>query len=260
MDELELKTFLDEKALEYEQKRFIESDPISIPHHFAQKEDIEIAAFLVASIAWGKREMIIKNGNRLMQMMDERPHQFLMESSRQEWQHFHTFVHRTFNSRATLYFLNAIKDIYQNHNGLEAVFSNGYSHEQSIHGALLHFRNAFLLNDFDREFASSHVANVAKNSACKRINMFLRWMVRDSKRGVDFGLWKDIPTSALMIPLDLHSGGVSRKLGLLTRKQDDWKSVAELTNKLRLMDANDPIKYDFALFGLGVFERFQHEQ
>lgn len=260
MDELELKTFLDEKALEYEQKRFIESDPISIPHHFAQKEDIEIAAFLVASIAWGKREMIIKNGNRLMQMMDERPHQFLMESSRQEWQHFHTFVHRTFNSRATLYFLNAIKDIYQNHNGLEAVFSNGYSHEQSIQGALLHFRNAFLLNDFDREFASSHVANVAKNSACKRINMFLRWMVRDSKRGVDFGLWKDIPTSALMIPLDLHSGGVSRKLGLLTRKQDDWKSVAELTNKLRLMDANDPIKYDFALFGLGVFERFQHEQ
>ncbi len=259
MDELALKAFLDEKALEYEQKRFIESDPISIPHRFDQKEDIEIAAFLVASIAWGKREMIIKNGNRLMAMLDERPHQFLMESSRTEWQHINTFVHRTFNSKATLYFLNALKDIYQNHNGLEALFNTGYQHEQTIQSALLHFRNNFLLNDYDREFASSHVANVAKNSACKRINMFLRWMVRDSKRGVDFGLWKNIPTSALMIPLDLHSGGVSRKLSLLSRKQDDWKSVLELTAKLRLMDANDPIKYDFALFGLGVFERFQHE-
>lgn len=260
MDELDLKAFLDEKALEYEQKQFIESDPISIPHRFTQKEDIEISAFLVASIAWGKREMIIKNGNRLMQMMDERPHQFLMESSRAEWQHFNTFVHRTFNSTATLYFLNALKEIYQNYNGLEDVFNKGYLHEQTIQGSLLHFRKTFLLLDLDREFASSHVANVAKNSACKRINMFLRWMVRDANRGVDFGLWKDIPASALMIPLDLHSGGVSRKLGLLTRKQDDWKSVVELTNKLRLMDANDPIKYDFALFGLGVFERFQHEQ
>ena len=257
INQIDIKEFLDEKADLYEQKSFIESDPISIPHQFTTKEDIEIAAFMVASIAWGKRTIIINNGNRLMKMMDYQPHQFLIDSTDKDFEQFSSFVHRTFSSIATVYFLKSLRNIYLNHNGLEAIFKSGFQQHQNIAGTLEYFRTHFLALDENRDFAKSHVPNILKNSACKRLNMFLRWMVRDNGRGVDFGLWRDIPTSKLMIPLDLHSGGVSRKLGILTRRYDDWKAVDELTSVLRNYDSHDPIKYDYALFGLGVFEHFQ---
>lgn len=256
MHKTELKEFLDEKAELYERKSFIESDPIIIPHLFTKKEDIEIAAFMAASIAWGKRTMIIKNGERLMQMMDNQPHDFILNASPSDYKRFEPFVHRTFSGQTTIYFIKSLQNIYLNHNGLEAVFTKGYNKQQSIEGALAHFRNHFIFDPNTNPEQLRQVPNVEKNSACKRLNMFLRWMVREKRRGVDFGLWKQIPQSQLMVPLDLHSGGVSRKLGLLKRNQDDWKSVLELTQALREFDSEDPIKYDYALFGLGVFEKF----
>ncbi len=256
----DIKLFLDEKADLYENKGFIESDPISIPHQFTQKEDIEIAAFLAASIAWGKRTMIIKNGERLMKMMDYQPHQFIINSTDNDFEQFRTFVHRTFSAQTTIYFLKALRHIYLNKNGLEAIFNKGFQASGTIDGTLAYFRTQFMFETEGREAAKSHVPNVEKNSACKRLNMFLRWMVRESGRGVDFGIWKEIPKSQLMIPLDLHSGGVSRKIGILGRRYDDWKAVEELTSVLRSFDATDPIKYDYALFGLGVFERFQNDE
>lgn len=255
----DIKSFLDEKVALYENRFFIESDPISIPHQFSKKEDIEISAFLIASIAWGKRSMIIRNGERLMKMMDFEPYQFLINSSDSDFDRFELFVHRTFSGQVSIYFLKSLKNIYLHNDGLEGVFSSGYLQESTVEGALRYFRIRFLEPEDNRDLVQSHVPNVLKNSACKRLNMFLRWMVRDNNKGVDFGLWKNIPASKLMIPLDLHSGGVSRKLGILTRQYDDWKAVKELTAILCGFDGNDPIKYDFALFGLGVFERFQNE-
>ncbi len=252
----ELKEFLDEKTELYERKSFIESDPITIPHLFTKKEDIEIAAFMAASIAWGKRAMIIKNGERLMQMMEHQPHNFILNASANDYKRFESFVHRTFSSETTIYFLKSLQNIYKNHNGLEAIFTEGYNKHQTIEGTLSHFRKHFIFDPNTNPEQLRQVPNVEKNSACKRLNMFLRWMVREKRRGVDFGLWKSIPQSQLMIPLDLHSGSVARKLGLLNRNQDDWKSVLELTLALRDFDQEDPIKYDYALFGLGVFEKF----
>jgi uncharacterized protein (TIGR02757 family) len=249
----ELKDFLDEKLELYNKPSFIEHDPISIPHKFSHKEDIEIAAFFSATIAWGQRPTIIKNANRLMDLMDDEPYKFIINSKKKDWKRFAGFVHRTFQYADAIYFVQSLQNIYRNHGGLENVFS--LKSKKDVKMGIVHFREIFLgINPQAR--TAKHIANVEKNASAKRINMFLRWMVRNDKRGVDFGIWNTISPSLLYCPLDLHSGRVARKLGLLTRQQDDWKAVNELTLNLRTLDTKDPVKYDLALFGLGAFEKF----
>ena len=245
----EVRKLLDKAVGLYNHVDFIENDPIQIPHRFTQKEDIEIAGFLSASIAWGQRKSIIKNANLLMDLMDNSPYQFLMEEK--EFVRFNRFVHRTFNGIDCRFFLNSLKNIYQNYGGLEQVFTDGFQKNETIFGALHHFRNLFLNMPHEAR-SRKHLSDVTTNSAAKRLNMFLRWMVRKDEQEVDFGLWKNMPMSALMLPLDVHTGDVGRALGLISRKQNDWKTVEEITAILRTFDENDPIKYDFALFGMGV--------
>jgi len=254
MKRSELKAFLDEKVIKYNRPEFIEKDPIQIPHQFSKKEDIEIAGFLTATIAWGKRELIIKSAYKLMSLLEYSPHQFIMEGSNSDWERFETFYYRTFSSVDCLYFIKALSHIYKHHNGLENVFTKGYE-TGNIKEALRYFRKVFL--SFGSETRThKHVANIDKGASAKRINMFLRWMVRNDKNGVDFGLWSSISTKELLLPLDLHTGNVSRKLGLLQRKQNDMKALDELMIHLKEFDSNDPVKYDYALFGLGIEENF----
>ncbi len=254
MTKKELKDFLDEKAVIYERADFIESDPIQIPHRFSMKEDIEIAAFLSSIIAWGKREMIIKNANRMMELMGNSPFDFIMSHSEDDLADFEGFVHRTFNAEDFKFFIRSLKNIYSNHNGLEAVLKpkpENNNYQLAIHD----FKQIFFeIGHLPR--TKKHISDPVKGSAAKRINMFLRWMVRDAKKGVDFVLWKSHNTGNLHCPLDVHTGNVARKLKILTRKQNDWKAITELDVTLRKFDKNDPVKYDFALFGLGVFEKF----
>ena len=250
----DLHNFLEEKHDQYNRPEFIESDPISIPHQFSRKEDIEISGFLTATIAWGNRKMIIRNANRLMGLMDRAPFDFIQNSTEDDLRVFENFVHRTFNGIDLVYFLKSLRYIYQNHGGLETIFSN-QAGSLGLKEAITSFHNLFFKLEHQNR-TRKHIANPEKNSAAKRINMFLRWMVRNDNRGVDFGIWKNIPTEKLLCPLDVHSGNVARKLGLLTRNANDWKAVEELTVSLRQFDGTDPVKYDFALFGLGVFEKF----
>lgn len=251
----ELKLFLDEKVAWYNHPRFIDTDPISIPRQFSRKEDIEIAGFLAATIAWGQRPTIIRNSNRLMELMEQQPYAFLMESSDADFDRFAGFVHRTFNEVDCRYFMKALRDIYRDFGGLEKLFGTAFDETGNMKETIARFREIFLSFDAEKR-TGKHVANPLKGSSAKRINMYLRWMVRNAKGGVDFGLWNAIPASALMMPLDVHSGRVGRSLGLLSRKQNDWRAVDELTSALRAFDPADPVKYDFALFGLGVFEKF----
>ncbi len=248
--------FLEEKYHRYNHPDFIENDPISIPHRFSRKEDIEISAFLVATIAWGQRPVIIRNGNRLVENMDLAPHDFVVNATGKELDRFNTFVHRTFNGIDCRYFLQRLAAAYREEGGLEPVFVRGVGKDSTdTCAAILGFRNWFFGAEHEKR-TQKHVPNPSKGSSSKRLNMFLRWMVRNDNRGVDFGLWKGIGTDQLSIPLDVHTGNVARKLGLLSRRQNDWKAVQELDNELRKYDATDPVKYDFALFGLGVFEGF----
>lgn len=251
---LEIKRLLDSRVLQYNSVDFIDSDPIQIPHRFSKKEDIEIAGFLTATISWGQRKSIINNAKTLMNMLDDSPYEFLMEAGNSDWERVNRFVHRTFNGTDCLYFLKSLKNIYTNFDGLEAVFTNGYVIGNTIFASFIHFRKIFLLIPHDNH-VTKHISDVSANSAAKRLNMFLRWMVRSDENEVDFGLWKNIPTAALMLPLDVHTGDVARAYGLLNRKQNDWKAVEEITAVLRQFDPVDPIKYDFALFGIGVFEK-----
>ncbi len=254
MTKAELKEFLDEKVLQYNTPEFITSDPIQIPHTFSKKEDIEIAAFLTATIAWGNRKSIIKNATRMMELLDNSPYDFILHHSKDDLDRFQGFVHRTFNETDLSFFTQSLKSIYTKHNGLEGVFSK-YTKENNLQMAISQFKQVF----FEIEHPSrttKHISDPLKGSAAKRINMFLRWMVRDGSTGVDFGIWKTISPSLLSCPLDVHSGNVARKLGLLTRKQNDAKALSELDESLRGLDPKDPSKYDFALFGLGVFEGF----
>ena len=250
----ELKTFLDEKVNLYNHPKFIESDPIQIPHQFSKKEDIEIAGFLTATIAWGNRKSIITNANRMMDLLDHSPFEFIMQHLDSDLERFDGFIHRTFNNEDLKQFIKSLNHIYTTHKGLEDVFAKHaerYSLQQSIHK----FKTLF----FDvphLERTKKHVSDPVKNSAAKRINMYLRWMVRNDNNGVDFGLWNSLSPAQLSCPLDVHSGNVARKLGLLKRKQNDGKALAELDKALRRLDPTDPVKYDFALFGLGVFEGF----
>lgn len=254
MDIKEVKQLLDEKYLEYNKSEFfIATDPIQIPKCFEEKEDIEIAGFLAASLAWGQRPTIIKKCKELMQLMDYAPHMFLMQAEDTDYKRFQTFKHRTFNGYDCVYFLKSLANIYRNHSGLEHIFTQAYLKYQDMFEVLREWYTIFTSLPAEPRVLR-HVANVEKGSAAKRINMFLRWMVRHDGE-VDFGLWKNIPTSALLIPLDIHTGNVSRQLGLLTRNQNDRKAVEELTSQLRKFDPVDPIRYDFALFGLGAFEK-----
>jgi uncharacterized protein (TIGR02757 family) len=250
-DYKDLKLFLDSKVELFNQPEFIDKDPISIPHLFSKKEDIEIAGFLSATIAWGNRTMILRNAKRLMEMMNFAPFDFVLNFSANDLKPFEKFVHRTFNVVDLEYFLWSLKNIYQQHGGLEKVFEM----ESGIKDAIINFRNIFFELDYPLR-TSKHIANPDKNSSAKRLNMFLRWMVRNDDKGVDFGIWKTIKPFQLYCPLDIHSGRMARQLGLLQRKQNDWKAVEELTSELRLFDPEDPVKYDYALFGMGVNNSF----
>ncbi len=245
-----VKLLLDNALDCYLAPEFIQDDPIQIPHRFTAKEDIEIAGLLSATIAWGQRKSIIKNGKRIVELMGEEPHRFVLDHSASDLKQFSGFVHRTFNSGDLTLFIQRLKDIYTNRGGLESVFAAGYS-RNGIEGALANFRSIFLSGIEDNHL-KKHVADVTTGSACKRVNMFLRWMVRTSDEGVDFGIWDKIPASALHIPLDVHTANASRLLGILSRKQNDWRAVVELTGVLRSFSADDPIKYDFALFYIGL--------
>ncbi|MBA6153612.1 TIGR02757 family protein [Gelidibacter maritimus] len=254
MKKEELKEFLDAKVIKYNHPRFIESDPIQIPHQFSKKEDIEIAGFLTATISWGNRKSIINNANKMMALLDQSPFDFIKNHQPSDLQKLRPFVHRTFNEDDFIQFVKSLNHIYENHDGLEAVFYK-YSEKISMQYAIHQFKKHF----FEAEHlprSTKHVSDPLKNSAAKRINMYLRWMVRDDNNGVDFGIWKSLTPAQLSCPLDVHSGNVARSLGLLKRKQNDAKALNELDTALRTMDKDDPVKYDFALFGLGVFEGF----
>ena len=250
----EIKEFLDEKVELYNRPSFIEPDPISIPHRYSKKEDIEIAGFLAATIAWGNRKMILRNAALMMALLDDSPFDFIMNSDEHDIERIEGFVHRTFNSADLIYFLKALKYIYLKKGGLENIF-NEYSTTGTLQQAIHELKNIFFDLPHNRR-TERHISDPFKGSAAKKLNMFLRWMVRKDNRGVDFGMWKRIDQASLYIPLDLHSGNTARRLGLLKRKLNDWKAVEELTEVLRLFDPSDPVKYDFALFGLGVNEKF----
>lgn len=239
----EVKNFLDESVEKYNHTSFIEDDPISIPHQFNKKEDIEIIAFIVAIIAWGNRRSIIKSGNTLMEIMEHQPHAFILNYTPFEYD----FVHRTFNSVDLDFFFRSLKNIYENHGGLETVFNKNLSAQQRI----VQFRNVFLEVPHESR-SQKHLANPMKGSSAKRINMYLRWMIRKDKKGVDFGLWKEHKISSLYVPLDVHTANSARALGLITRKANDWKSLEELMQHLQSFCPEDPCKYDYALFGLSA--------
>lgn len=254
MTQKELLQFLDEKVIAYNNPQFLNTDPIQIPHLFTRKEDIEISAFLTATIAWGNRKSIINNAHKLMDMMDQSPYDFIINHTDNDLDTLENFVHRTFNGIDLSFFIQSLKNIYTNHKGLEGVFTK-FQEKKSLQPTISKFKEVFFELPHETR-TTKHVSDPLKGSAAKRINMFLRWMVRDASANVDFGLWKHIHPSKLSCPLDVHSGNVARKLGLLTRKQNDAKALAELDKNLRKLDPLDPVKYDFALFGLGVFEKF----
>ena len=254
MNKTELKEFLEDKVIQYNTLDFIESDPIQIPHQFYLKEDIEISAFLTATIAWGNRKMIINNSKRMMEMLGNSPFDFIMEHNDIQLEKLDTFVHRTFNSDDFKTFVKALQHIYTTYNGLEMAFAKNQQ-PLSMQLSIAEFKKLFF-EIAHQPRTMKHISDPMQGSAAKRLNMFLRWMVRQDNKGVDFGIWKSISPALLSCPLDVHSGNVARKLGLLTRKQNDGIALAELDAALRKLDANDPVKYDFALFGLGVFEGF----
>ena len=248
----ELKDLLEHKFNLYNSTNFIIEDPISIPHLYNQKEDIEIISFLISIISWGNRKSIIKSGNKLTEILGSSPIDFIMRFKERDLKKI-DFVHRTFNKFDLIYFLKSLKNIYKNHDGLENVFSKNLN-DEFMYNNISNFRKIFFSLNHEKR-TEKHISNPKKNSACKRINMFLRWMVRNDGV-VDFGIWKKIKPSMLSCPLDVHTGNIGRKLNLISRKQNDLKTVLELDKKLRLFDKNDPVKYDYALFGMGVYEKF----
>ncbi len=250
----ELKAFLDLKVEQYNHPSFLESDPIQIPHAYTKKEDIEISAFLTATISWGNRKSIITNAKKMMLLLEESPYDFVMNYKNEDLLRFDGFVHRTFNSEDLSFFIQSMHNIYKNKGGLEPIFKTNIKNN-SLQPAIAAFKKVFFEIPHQKR-TTKHISDPLQGSAAKRINMFLRWMVRNSSAGVDFGIWKTIPAAYLSCPLDVHSGNVARKLKLLKRKQNDAKALAELDENLRKLDPLDPVKYDFALFGLGVFEKF----
>ena len=254
MNRKELKSFLEFKVEEFNQPKFISSDPVQIPHRYSKKEDIEISGFLTATIAWGNRKSIINNASGLMEMLDDAPYDFVLNHQKKDLEKISTFVHRTFNGIDMCYFMQSLQNIYTKHHGMENLFFLSATKE-SLQPAIHHFKEVFFELKHPAR-TTKHISDPFKNSAAKRINMYLRWMVRNDQKGVDFGLWKSLSPAQLSCPLDVHSGNVARKLGLLSRKQNDAKALAELDRNLRALDPMDPVKYDFALFGLGAIEKF----
>ena len=252
MNKTELSDFLNEKAEYYETLDFIDSDPIQIPHLFSKKEDIEIAGFLASTIAWGQRPTIIKNATFLMENMDMAPHDFIQNFKVEDLSSFEGFKHRTFNFEDLKHFFFSLQNLYQNHGGLENAFSQA---PDNMALNISKFKKLFFAIPHPSR-TQKHVSDPLKGSAAKRLNMYLRWMVRSDQKGVDFGIWKKLSPANLYLPLDVHTGNVSKKLGILKRKQSDWKALEEIMDTLKKLDPIDPVKYDFALFGLGVFEGF----
>lgn len=251
MNPSDLKSFLDEKADQYNHPSFIENDPIQIPHRFSLKQDIEISGFLTATISWGNRKSIINDAEKMLNFMGNSPYDFVLNFTRKDLAKLEEkAIHRTFNSEDLKAFLRNLQGIYRQYDSLEPLFLLN-NEETNFYHALERFRNEFLKNN-EQHRSRKHISSTYKNSSAKRLIMFLRWMVRDDKRGVDFGVWKNLNPKFLSVPLDVHTGNISRKLNLIQRKQNDWKTVEELDLVLRKFNAEDPAKYDFALFGLGV--------
>ena len=245
------KALLDHYLAQYNRPTFIESDPICIPHLFSSKQDIEIAAFFAAIFSWGQRKTIINKSRELLKLMDDSPYQFIKDHKPKDRLRFSQFVHRTFQYTDTIYFLTFLQKHYQTYDSLEELFAG----HPDMKSTLTHFHESFFSLPSAPRRTRKHVATPARNSTCKRLNMFLRWMVRSDRQGVDFGIWKRLTPSQLMIPLDVHVERIARRLHLLRRKQRDWMATEELTGALRMFDKDDPVKYDFALFSMGVLER-----
>lgn len=245
-----LKTLLDEAYDRFARPRFIQDDPIQVPRAFSRREDAEVIGFLTATIAWGQRKTIIANSWKLARLMEERPFDFVMNADAADLKHVSGFVHRTFNGEDLRHFVRGLRHVYANHGGIEQAFLD-HDAIGDMGLAIARFKQRFF-EPAHQPRTRKHVADPSKGSNAKRINMYLRWMVRPDDRGVDLGLWKRMKPSDLMVPLDVHTGRVARELGLLTRGQDDWKAVEELTAALREFDRSDPVKYDIALFGLGI--------
>ncbi|MEG1622852.1 MAG: TIGR02757 family protein [Alistipes sp.] len=251
MERSELRDLLEALYDKYNRTEFIELDPISVPHQFSEPEDQEIAGFLVATIAWGNRTSIVRNGFRMMQYMDNAPADFVRHASAKELQALSAFVHRTFSGADFCDFVRALRSMDTRFGGLGAFFESRYALHGALPAVLDEFRQAFFAEDHASR-CEKHLSSVTRGAACKRLNMYLRWMVRRDDRGVDFGLWRSIPMSALYIPLDLHAGNMARALGLLSRPQNDWRAVVQTTEALRAFDPTDPVRYDYSLFGAGV--------
>jgi uncharacterized protein (TIGR02757 family) len=250
------KAYLDGYVVRFNTPDFIPADPVSIPHLFHRLQDQEIIGFWVSMLAWGQRKTILNNAHRLIDLLDGAPYQFITQHEEQDRARFAHFKHRTFQYTDTLYFLEFLQWYYRQHDSLEDAFARFLPADApTIEPALVGFHDLFFSLPDAPQRTRKHVATPARNSSCKRLNMFLRWMVRQDEQGVDFGHWQRIRPAQLMIPLDVHVERVARRLGLIQRTQCDWKTVVELTANLRKMDPQDPVKYDFALFGLGVLEK-----
>lgn len=248
-----IQKLLDQKVKQYNNIKFIEEDPISIAHLFTKKQDIEIAGFFAATFSWGNRTTIIQKSKELLQRMDNDPFNFCTQYQEKDLKKLAGFAHRTFNETDLLYFIKFFKRHYTHHKSLEtAFFKKNYNVEQALH----HFQTYFFSLEDAPKRTKKHIASPINGSTCKRLNMFLRWMVRQDKQGVDFGIWKSIAPSALIMPVDIHVARVSRSLGIIKRKQTDWQTAIELTNYCRNLNPKDPVQYDFALFSLGVVEKY----
>ena len=235
---------------------FIASDPITIPHRFSKKQDIEISGFFAAIMAWGNRTTIINKSSELMNRMDNSPHDFIVHANQRNWKQLEGFVHRTMNDTDILYLVDFLRTWYQSHDSLEEAFSSSVSRDDlNVKSGLEGFHDLVFAGDAISERTRKHIATPKRKSACKRLNMYLRWMVRQDANGVDFGLWTSIKTSQLVCPLDVHVQKVALELGLLKRKISDWQAAEELTEALKLLDPIDPVKYDYALFGLGISKK-----
>ena len=251
MERDELREMLEHLHDKYNRVEFIEPDPISIPHSFTDRDDREVAGFLAAAIAWGNRKAIVKSARRMMQYMDNAPADFVRNASERELAHLQSYVHRTFNGQDFTDFVLCMRHIMERHGGIGHFFESRYEATQDMAQVLSDFRREFFGCDHSVH-CEKHISSIDKGAACKRLNMYLRWFVRYDERGVDFGLWRKIPMSALYLPLDIHTGNMGRALGLLSRKQNDWKATAEITAALREFDPEDPIRYDYSLFGAGI--------
>lgn len=261
MDFQGLKTFLEHKTAQYNHPAFIEDDPVTIPRSFKQKQDIEIMGLLAAIMAWGQRKTIINKCLELVDLMEGQPYDFIMHHKEKDLERFEDFRHRTFQPTDILYFIRFFRDYYHRYESLETAFIEGMQQsDETVEQGLIHFHQLFCSLSGIPKRTRKHIATPEKGSSCKRLNMFLRWMVRQDEQGVDFGLWQELRPHQLICPLDVHVARVARALNLISRKQADWKAALELTEALKTMDPKDPVKYDFALFGLGIVENFQHQE